>query len=239
MCPFEAIHMGEEGPLIDFEKCSVCGDCIASCPSKSLILCGETIPLEELLDEAVRDKDFFWASGGGITVSGGEPLLHSDFVKRLFQELHAMGIHTAVETCGAVPWGSIERIIENTDLFLFDIKHLDPEKHREGTGSVNGVILKNLSKLAETHKDQIIIRFPLIPGFNDDPIHIDRIFAIAQDIGIGEIHILPYHRLGKAKYVSVGKRYQLEDLSPPNSELVKGVGARLPAECGITIKING
>ncbi len=200
--------------------------CVPVCPAvaqgatgaRSIV--GRTMTVDEVLQVVLRDEVFYRHSGGGVTASGGEPLLQAEFVGELFERCAARGLHTAVETCGNVPWKRFERILPVTDLFLFDLKHADPAKHRAGTGADNRRILRNLRALGAAGKT-IIARIPLVPHFNDSRAELEAIVELARAAGsIGEIHLLPYHRLGISKYRKLGREYPPGSLAPPDLDRV-------------------
>ncbi len=171
MCPEEAISRDEErGVRIDYSLCTGCGICTYTCPGKALKRIGENYTLEDVLKIVKRDKPFMNKKiGGGITVTGGEPLLYADFVKGLFKECKIMSVHTAVDTCGQVSWSAFEKVLPYTDLFLFDVKLIDDKAHKSLTGKGNNTILGNLIHLSITIQEEkqnakIWIRTPLIPG---------------------------------------------------------------------------
>jgi len=163
----------------------------------------------EIVDEVMRDIDFYRNSGGGITVSGGEPLSQAEFVTHLLEACKKEGLHTALDTTGYAPWEKMERVLRMVDLVLFDIKHLDPDEHKRTTGVGNDLILENLEKAS--HKTSVWLRIPLIADFNDSPEHIKQIAALGKDTGVGKISLLSYHEGGKSKARQLGKVYQFSD----------------------------
>jgi len=188
--------------------------------------------VEDVVREVRKDDVFYRNSGGGVTLSGGEPALWSGFVARLLHALKVAGIHTAIETCGQAPYGEIERLLPDLDLLLYDVKHMDPLKHERHTGTTNETILANLQRLSRTEM-KIIVRIPVVPGFNDDPKHIGEIADLVCRIGVRAIHLLPYHRYAQEKYARLGRRYSLADLMPPTDQrmrqLAEVVRSRGPA----------
>jgi len=169
-------------------------------------------------EKCMQDKLFYEDSGGGVTVSGGEGMLQPEFCRELCAKLREQGIHTAIETTGCVGEKIFRELAPCFDLLLFDIKHHDPEKHREGTGQDNGQIIRNLRWAVEQGLD-ILPRVAVIPGFNDTPEEIRAISHFAKTLpGVKEHHLLPYHRLGQDKYAGLGRRYSLADIEPPSRE---------------------
>lgn len=172
--------------------------------------------VEEVMDIIVKDEIFYRWSGGGITASGGEALTQGEFLAGLFSRCKVMGIGTALETSGFAPWSAIENIVPSTDIFLYDLKHIDPESHLRYTGQPNNQILENLSRLSRL-ATSIVIRVPIIPGFNDSERDIKTIIAHVQEMKtIQQIDFLPYHRLGEAKCRSMETAYPFNTSTPLN-----------------------
>jgi pyruvate formate lyase activating enzyme len=162
------------------------------------------------LEWLLEDKDYFLRSGGGLTLAGGEPLVQVDFVKALLETCREHNIGTAMETCGEAPWSDFESIAGLVDYYLYDIKHLDEELHRQYTGVGNHRLLANLKKLSLKGK-KIILRLPLIPGYNDSEAEARAISNLMREIDVMEVNILPYHGLGKEKYARLGLAYPFQD----------------------------
>lgn len=181
------------------KTCEACGACAEICPAGARKLYGRLCTADEIMEEVRRDRAFYECSGGGVTFSGGECMLQTDFLKMLLHECKECGIHTAVDTAGAVPWEGFERILPDTDLFLYDCKCLTETLHIAGTGVSNRLILDNLKKLSETGKD-IIIRIPVVGGFNDSMEEMAKIAAYLKEIRCRDVELLPYHRIGEDKY---------------------------------------
>ncbi len=179
-------------------------------------MCGQVRTVDEVIAIVLRDRHYYADSGGGLTLSGGEPLLQPDFTRALLGAAKAHGLHTAVETSGFAPWKHIDAIRPVTDLFLFDIKETDPGLHRTFTGIPLEPITHNLRRLAATGAE-IVLRLPLIPGFNDRPDHISAVAALARSLPtLPKADLLPYHRLGKGKRTLLGQEDR--DVShPPTS----------------------
>lgn len=205
--------------IFNRECCIGCGKCTAVCPSGSLVKTGYSISPEQLADIVSRDKTFFDHSGGGVTISGGEPLLQPDFVTLFFRLMKKMGIHTAVETALNIPSESLKAVLPETDLFLADLKHPDPRTHRTVTGVGNELILQNLSLLDSSRKPYAI-RIPVIPGVNDTE-EVMNAFQVLID-GLNHplyLELMPYHEYGVGKYDSLSKDcHQLDGLHPPTKE---------------------
>ncbi len=208
------------------DKCTGCGRCRGItaadrdfvCFNGAKEICGKTVTADEVTAEVLKDKPFYENSGGGVTLSGGEPLAQYDFSLELLKKAKANGIHTAVETCGYAERSKILEIAKYVDLFLFDCKETDPELHKEYTGFDNKVILENLKALSDTGS-KIILRCPIIPGFNDRAEHFKGISEAADKFsGIVHIEIEPFHPLGESKYSALGREYA--NIQTPDTETV-------------------
>lgn len=187
------------------EICTACGRCTEVCQSGAREISGKPYTIEELIREIKKDVRFFAASGGGVTFSGGECMLQVDFLQKALMACHENGISTAVDTAGNVPYESFEKILPYVDLFLYDIKCIDKEKHKRYTGACNELILKNLQKLISAGK-RIHIRIPIIPTVNDTVAEMTEIKKFLEAAGVPEqIELLPYHTMGEHKYAALGK----------------------------------
>ncbi len=237
VCPQSAIFFTDAGVRkIDWNKCDSCLVCVESCIYHSLNRCGWHVSVEEVLEEVIQDKPFYENSGGGVTISGGEPLSQPIFLLDLLTECNKNGLHTAIETTGHAPWMVIEKILPHVDLILFDIKHMDPEKHQDTTGVKNNLILENLKKIAKIH-DNIWLRVPLISGFNDSEDHIRKVATLGKEIGAKKISLLPYHEGGKNKCEQIGKSYLFSSNVAPDENKI----ARLKTiikEIGLEVSIG-
>jgi pyruvate formate lyase activating enzyme len=200
-------------------------------------MAGTTVTLDGLMAEIEKDVLFFDQSGGGVTFSGGEPLMQPDFLAAVLRRAKASRIHTAVDTCGFVPRSALLRIVDFTDLFLFDLKVIDEARHIEATGRPNAQIVENLRFLAG-RGSSVWVRFPLVPGVNDDCSSVEAIAAAVRNAGLSHVDVLPYHRAGLAKY----DRFHIEccarDVEPPSEETVSRVVGILRA-AGLEAKAGG
>lgn len=179
---------------------------------------GKVMTVDETFREIIKDLPFFRNSGGGITLSGGEPLMQVDFAVELLKTCNENNIHTAIETSGYSSWDNIIKILPFTDLFLYDIKHMDPSKHEQFIGVSNHLILENVRKISDRGKD-IIIRVPVVPGINDSDDNLKAIATFVSQLkSVKRITLLPYHSLGEPKYTQFGLRYKLNGLTPPKRE---------------------
>ena len=220
-CPESALFLNSEiGVKINGKLCNVCGKCVEKCPQSALEIIGRKVTVEELIEEVIRDKTFFENSGGGVTITGGEPTAQPKFLFELLKQIKQNGIHTAIETCGAFSEHLIPDLVKNVDLFLFDIKHSDSDFHKKVTGVPNEIILKNFSKLYElVGEKRIIPRIPLIPGINLDLTIIENIAKFLKSIEFaGSVHLMPYNKMAKTKYEKIGKGDLYRDLGDLSEE---------------------
>ena len=186
------------------EKCDFCGKCELFCLQDARKVCGKDYTVDEVFSEAIKDKSFYENSGGGVTFSGGECMLQIDFLLEILKKCKENGIHTAVDTAGNVPWSSFEKIMPYTDLFLYDVKCLSQQLHIEGTGVSNKLLLENLKKLSACFDGDIIIRVPVICGFNADEAEIRSIGEFLKTLKVKKTELLPYHKMGEHKYDALG-----------------------------------
>lgn len=211
-CPHGAI-LTEENRRIDREKCRRCESCVKACYYGALVSYGEDRSSEEVFEKVRRDKIFYESSNGGVTVSGGEPLTHAQFVAELFELCHEDGINTCVETCGCVPTKAMELVAPLTDTFYFDLKIMDPALHKKYTGVDNTQILENARFLAGKGAN-ILFRQPIIPGVNNTEENVRATAKFIKSLGREDlaIQLMPYHRMGTAKYAALDMPYELEEL---------------------------
>lgn len=207
ICP-QKCHIMENGThAILRENCSGCGQCAESCFPRALEIIGRHMSVGEVLDEVMEDRIFYEKSGGGLTLSGGEPMQQFAFTNELMHEASCRGIHTAMETCGFAPWKEYEQILPDVKLFLFDYKASDPELHKKLTGQDNRLIRDNLQHLSDAGAE-IVLCCPLVPGLNDDESHLEQIAKWAERLpGIHRIALHPFHPLGMEKAQQIGRTY--------------------------------
>ncbi len=219
ICPKRAIEARDEGLVINRQRCDSCGKCVESCPNGALEMVGEVKNAEEVLEVAGRDVKFYRDSGGGITLSGGEPLYQPDFSMEIMRGAKRMGIDTAIETCGHAPWEeAVKPLLPYADLILYDLKHSDPEAHKRYTGESNELILKNL-KLIDAYGRRMIISIPLVPTVNMSKGVIDGIVRLISDLkSVEGVVLRPYHAFGVPKYRLLGRNYQLGCVNPVEGE---------------------
>ncbi len=206
-CPVQAIKKDEKfGYVTDYAACIQCGLCASVCSFNARVLVGKQMDLSEIQEIILKDKDFFIASNGGVTLTGGEPMLQRQALASLVEWLSVMHIHTALETAGNYPVEQLQALLPNIDLVFIDFKHIDEEKHKKFTGVSNQKSLKTLSYLATARPDKTIIRIPIIPGFNDDEKSYCAMFEHLQTLQCkAPIELLPFHNLGGAKYDAIAR----------------------------------
>lgn len=237
-CPAQALTKDEDGKIaMDQEKCTRCLRCIDLCKWGVFETVGQDVRVEDVISEVTKDEIFYRSSGGGVTISGGEPLLQGDFLVRLVEALKEEGLHVALDTSGYGEWDILKRAFRWVDLVLYDIKVMDPERHREVTGVSNEKILANLRELVrqDQRRGSIVIRFPLIPGVNDDRENVGMLAKIASEYEL-EVEILPYHRYGVGKYKQLGRHYALTEVPRPGADVIEAVAQELRAK-GISVKV--
>lgn len=234
-CVHGAISWNEHGPVHDGEKCARCGACADVCYAEARERVGREMTVPQVMAEVERDLAFYDESGGGVTLSGGEPLWQQDFALALLQACKEKEIHTALDTCGFAAWQTIKRVRKFVDVFLYDLKLINSEQHRQFTGQSNALILRNLEALLQRgHK--IILRVPIIPGINDDEETTRQLAAYAATLPhLQEIELLPYHRIGVDKYSRLNNAYNLPDTSPP-SEARMAEMVHILREFGLPVK---
>ena len=195
--------------VINRDACTMCGACVDSCYSGAIQQVGKQMSINEIMRVLNKDRDLLQNSGGGVTISGGEPMVQPEITIELLKRLKESGYHTALDTSGHAPWNIFERAIVYTDLLLYDLKHMDSGMHLKYTGVDNKLILNNLEKAKQLGKS-IWIRVPLVPGLNDDYEHLNVLAKYVNGLDVERTYILPYHSLGAYKYESLGREYLLE-----------------------------
>ena len=235
-CPHGALSL-DQMPLHNPALCQRCGDCVRACSTGARRLAGRWMTVPEVVAELSKDQVFFDESGGGITVSGGEPLMQVAFVEALLAACRQRRIHTVLDTCGVASCDVMRRISENVDLLLYDLKLMDRAKHAHFTGIDNDLILRNLRLVAERQK-AVIVRVPVIPGVNDDNENINAMSEFLVPLGLHEIDLLPYHQMAGDKYRRLHLPYQMEGVDPPSSAQMETIAARLRRD-GFSVRIGG
>ena len=237
-CPQRAISLTDnDGVCTDKGLCERCFSCTQACPFQARQVSCQPYTVPQLVKEILKDAVFFKNSRGGVTLSGGEPMLQPGFCVDLLTRLKQRGIHTAIETCGFAPWESFERILPVVDLFLYDIKLFDPEKHVRWTGQGNQLIRANLAALVGTGKP-ITVRVPLIPGVNDAEEFESIVNFMAHFASLRDLHILPFHQLGSSKYELLGRAYDLADVQEDNAERIEACKGYAESK-GLRVSLGG
>jgi pyruvate formate lyase activating enzyme len=230
-CPRGAIS---EPGLIDRAACDGCGLCAEGCYADALELIGRRMTVAEVLAEVERDRLLIEVSGGGVTLSGGEPASQPEFASALLRGLKDHGYHTALDTSGQCNWGTLRGLLDDVDLVLYDVKHMDPAMHLKYTGASNELIVGNLERTLALGK-RVWIRVPLIPGVNDDDAHLRRMGEYLGTLGAESVQVLPYHVLGVPKYEGLGRVYGLGGLAPHGGGRLREVRDLLRGYCGNVI----
>jgi pyruvate formate lyase activating enzyme len=224
--------------LLPNGTCRLCGACVEVCPTQARQIVGQPMTVAEVVGEVEKDRIFYDDSAGGVTFSGGEPLLQPQFLQALLQACRDRGIHTAVDTCGYTSPENVLGIAPITDLFLYDLKFMDDETHRRYTGVSNAFVLENLKSLGRVH-NHIWIRVPLIPGLNDTDDQLEALARFAASIpGVRQVNLLPYHKTGLQKYPRLGQSFRLEGLQPPSRERIENAARKFRA-FGLATKAGG
>lgn len=230
VCPADVHSIIDGKHLMDTARCTGCQACVEACLGQALRYYGQEITVDEARKIVLEDRDFYSAAdddepNGGVTLSGGEPLLQVEFCAALLRQLKQDGIHCAIDTSGAVPWKSIEKVLPWTDMFLYDVKHINDQLHRQYTGVSNRLILENLRRLAECDVP-IEIRVPLIPGFNDDAASVEAIAGFVAELkGVLSVRLLPYHR-SESKYSAVGLTDNMAGVDEMSKEQLQQIASQ-------------
>jgi pyruvate formate lyase activating enzyme len=236
-CEHVTARLQADGPTIDRARCARCGRCVEACPTGARERLGVPMDADAVMDAIRRDVPFYDRSSGGVTFSGGEPLMQPSFLVALLERCRAEGIHAAVETCGHAPREAVLRALSRGPLFLYDVKLVDNDRHRSATGASNAAILANLRELAERRAD-LVIRFPLVPGLTDDEENVRGVATLAASAGVRRVDVLPYHRAGVAKYARLGRDYGLEAV-PSATAGDADAAAAIMREFGLDVRIGG
>ncbi len=199
---------------VDYAKCTACGKCVALCAPQALRFDGKKMSVYEVLDEVMKDADYYKKTGGGVTLSGGEASMQADFAVEILKACKENGIHTALETCGFAAWEDLKKLLVWTDAVFFDVKHMDADEHRKLTGHGNERILENLMKTAREGRSTVAVNVPLIPGLNDSRENLAATARLMMDLKLKKVRVLPFHKLGKHEYEELGISYGADYLKP-------------------------
>ena len=234
----DAISATENKLKWEADNCVYCKTCARVCPAEAVEFIGKTMSVEDVVAEISKDTLFYDESSGGVTFSGGEPLMQPSFLTGLLKACGDLDLHRAVDTCGYADTRTLLKVASHVDLFLYDLKHMDPEKHYRYTGVSNEMILANLKCLSRQGA-KIIIRLPVIPGINNDRKNIERTGAFLSPLaGVNQVNILPYHRTAAAKYKNLGLPYYIADIERPARDDLESIARQLE-RYGLQVKIGG
>ncbi|MBN2060039.1 MAG: glycyl-radical enzyme activating protein [Deltaproteobacteria bacterium] len=237
-CPLHAISPTDGSVAIDRSACNDCGACAEVCNAAALKMLGKPMTVQKILEKVKKDRVFYKHSHGGVTLSGGEPLLEPAFNLRLLKALKEENITAGVDTCGHVPWDNIEPLLPYIDFFLWDLKLMDPKEHKKLTGVGNDLILENATRVAE-NTVPIYIRVPLVTGYTDSDENVKAICHFARNlVSVVEINLLPLHHLGRVRYEGLGITYPMEDMPLIPDERLKSL-QELVQTCGLSCDIIG
>lgn len=234
VCRAKAHSIQDGQHLFDPSCCTACGDCASACLGNALQLYGREISVEEALKTALQDLTFYRGSGGGVTLSGGEPLLQTEFALAFLEELKKESIHTAVDSCAHVAESCFEQVLPYTDLFLIDFKHSSSAEHRKLTGCGNELICENLKFLSRRNA-KIEIRIPVVPGCNDSPENMENTADFLAQIRPQAVRLLPYHSLSGSKYRAINMPDTLPQVPSPGEEILSSFAGVLEKH-GLTVK---
>jgi len=219
VCPTGAVFY--DGQLkVDRDKCCECGLCSEVCYPGALTMTGREWSVDELINELKKDEIHYRKSNGGITLSGGEPLAQPEFARDLLKACKANGWHTAIETSGVTTEEVWDMLLPHLDMVLLDIKHMNANKHKKFTGLDNKSVLRSAMKLASVARTELILRVPVVPGFNDETLEIAEIACLAKILGVKKLHLLPYHPYGEKKYGDLGMKFDLT-FTVPTADLMQ------------------
>ncbi len=237
-CPHNAISANEDGTRrIDLSKCKLCGTCLSQCLASAIELYGKEMSVAEIMAEVEKDNAYYLQSGGGMTLSGGEPCLQPEFSQALVEACKKRYINIAVETAAAVPWNILWRVVENADELLVDVKFTNQEQFNMLSGEKPDLVKENIKKLREKGK-YVKMRCPIIPTLNDNEDHINQLIGWAKELDISDIDILPFHQLGKHKYLALGYPYLLGNLKEMDKKAAGKIKDKI-AEHGFNVIIGG
>lgn len=226
VCPTEAINIDpKEGRKIDRVKCNLCFKCVTACPTGAITKVGKYMTVEEIMSEIEKDGIIYNRSGGGVTLSGGEPLFQGSFIYKLLRACKERGLHTVLDTCGYARWPLLERVLRYVDLVLYDIKHMDPKLHKEATGKSNHLILRNVRKIPRSIK--VWLRIPLIPGYNDSDENLRKVGELGREIGAEKVSILPFNIFGEGKFKGLGSELYFKGIEIPSEEKIREIQRRI------------
>jgi pyruvate formate lyase activating enzyme len=237
-CVENAVQVSGQGLRWLPDACIFCGTCADICPGGAVELAGKTMTVDSVMAEIIKDTLFYDQSAGGITISGGEPLMQPTFLTALLDACGKLELHRTLDTSG---YGETRHLLDaaaRVELFLYDLKHMDPDQHLAMTGVPNAVIISNLKALAEAGAN-IIVRVPIIPGVNSDAANINQTGSFISSLpGVNRVNILPYHRAAVAKYDHLGSEFPTPEIETPSPDFLESIAAKLAA-FDLNVKIGG
>lgn len=238
VCPTGAVMQDDFGNrFINMSKCTLCGLCMQKCLQSAIEQYGEEKSVADVMLEVEKDSAYYSQSGGGMTLSGGEPCMQPEFARALAEACNKRYIHVSMETALAVPWATLWGVAEKVDQVLADVKFTDPEQFKTICGEPADLIKDNLRKLREKGK-HVVMRCPIIPTLNDNDAHIEKLIEWAKELDIEDIDLLPFHQLGKYKYTSLGYVYTLDEFKEMDKKVVEKMRDRM-AEHGLNVIVGG
>lgn len=222
-CSQQAITIVENTRIIQWEKCNYCMKCAEVCPSGAIEAVGRYMTVAEVIDTVGRDASYYRRTSGGMTLSGGEPLVQWEFAQKLLKEAKRRGFHTTLDTAGYADWEVLDEVLNYTDLVLYDVKHLDSARHQEATGVPNERILDNLRKTVAKPGPKVWVRHPVIPQFSDSEEELEELCKLILTLGpsVEKISLLPYHKFAELKYAATGREYPYQGVPLPSEERIE------------------
>jgi glycyl-radical enzyme activating protein len=237
VCPNGVHQFVGEKHALNRKLCSLCGECIMHCKSGALKQCGKELSVDEIMEYILEDKDFYKISGGGVTISGGEPLLQADFCTAIAIMCKANDINVIIDTAGDVEYSAFEKVIPFVDSIYLDLKGASNKDYLSKTGGNFERIYENLISLM-VQKCNVVIRIPIIPGYNDTKAYCSYLASLVVKAGVHEVNLLPFHRLGSSKYNAMGIQFLCSQLMPPSKELMNEL-VDVFSSAGINVSIGG
>ncbi len=233
VCPAQRLERGSR--FFDREACTACGRCVTACGAGALLLSGRRMTAEAVAELVLRDKDFYDASGGGLTLSGGEPLLQADFCGEVARECRRCGVSVLVDTAANVPYDAFRRVLPYADQYYVDLKGATEEDYRLHTGGSLALTLENMARLVRDGA-AVTARLPIIPGYNASPDYGAAMAAALATTGVGVVHLLPFHKLCAGKYEALGREFPCRELSPPSGEEMERLAAVLRRDFEVAVQ---